>query len=63
MNTTPNFKEIARAAGYTAYLNVSGAYEYWHWKNENGPEMSLFPFGSEERAYESCCRVRGLVKE
>jgi hypothetical protein len=62
MNTTPNFKEIACAAGYTAYLNVSGTNEYWHWKNEKGSEKSFFPFGSEAQAYENCCRSRGLIK-
>jgi hypothetical protein len=55
-----NFKEIANAAGYVAYMNVSGKNEYWHWKNENN--KSQFPFSSEERAYENCCRINGLTK-
>lgn len=62
MKNVPNFQEIANAAGYVAYMNVNGSYEYWHWRNEAGPEMSLFPYGSKEKAYEVCCAVNNLVK-
>lgn len=57
-------KQIARAAGYSAYITYSGSSAKWHWKDVNGlsKEHSDTTFTNEQDAYKDCCKKAGLIQ-